>query len=223
MAKHNLISKEFLNKPMDNHVPFAIIISAPSGTGKTTVIQRLVKEVPFIKSSVSTTTRHPRQGEVEGKDYFFLNQASFHSKIQNEFFLEYDIIYDNFYGTAKSQVLEHLNSGYDVIFDINWHGASQIKSKVDSVLIYLLPPSLSSLHTRLLLRAKDSIEVIDKRLLKAQEEILYASHYDYIIVNEDLEQTISDLKTIIRSERIKRDKKQNLIKHLKEESITQLK
>lgn len=217
MVKLNLINNSPALRTLQK--PFALIISAPSGTGKTTIITQLLNQVERLKLSISTTTRSPREGENNGKDYFFIDTSLFESKVENGQFLEYDIIYDNLYGTSKREIINSFESGNDVIFDINWSGASQIRSKIDSILVYLLPPSLTELRNRLVLRSKDSIEIIEKRLCKAKEEIQYADNYDYILVNNDLQQTIANLKVIIQSERIKRNRQNYFLEYLKEETI----
>ena len=181
-----------------------IVISAPSGTGKTTLTRMLLEEFPHMEFSVSFTTRPPRPGEVNGKDYWFVSKEEFLKRIEEGDFLEWAEVYGNLYGTSKSQVLKALNEGKDVLLDIDPQGALQVKENFpDAVLIFILPPSLKELERRLRKRGTDSEEVIEKRLKIAREEIRRAPLYDYIVVNDSLEVAYGRLKSIITAEKFR--------------------
>ncbi len=182
------------------------IISAPSGSGKSTLIHMLLKEVENLEFSVSYTTREPRKGEVNGKDYFFVSEEEFKKMIENDEFIEYAKVFGKFYyGTAKKQVYSKIEKGKDVIMDIDVQGAYQIMQKkpIDFTSIFIIPPSLEELRNRLVSRGRDSMEEIEKRLNTAKNEIKYLKYFDYVVVNDILEDALSDLKAIIFSERRK--------------------
>jgi guanylate kinase len=184
-----------------------VVISAPSGTGKTTLTHMLLKEFPNMEFSVSYTTRPPRPGEVNGKDYFFVDRETFERMIEEGDFLEWAEVYGNLYGTSKSQVLKALNEGKDIILDIDTQGALQVKKNFpEAVLIFVLPPSLSELERRLRRRGTDDEETIERRLRVAREEIKRAPLYDYIVVNDVLEIAFENLKSIIRAEKCKTER-----------------
>jgi guanylate kinase len=179
-----------------------IVISAPSGTGKTTLCHKLLEEFPDVEFSVSYTTRRPRPGEVNGRDYWFVSREEFMKMVEEGDFLEWAEVYGNLYGTSKSQVLKALNQGKDVLLDIDTQGALQVKKNFpDAVLIFILPPSLQELERRLRKRGTDDEETIKKRLKIAREEIKRARHYDYLIVNDELEVAYNKLKSIITAEK----------------------
>ena len=181
-----------------------IVISAPSGTGKTTLTRMLLEEFPHMEFSVSFTTRPPRPGEVNGRDYWFISKEEFLKRIEEGDFLEWAEVYGNLYGTSKSQVLKALNEGKDVLLDIDPQGALQVKRNFpEAVLIFILPPSLKELEERLRRRGTDTEEVIKRRLEIAREEIKRAPLYDYIIVNDVLEVAYSRLKSIITAEKFR--------------------
>lgn len=178
------------------------VFSAPSGTGKTTLAKRLCDEVEGIAHSVSYTTRPPREGEIDGLHYHFTNLSNFKKMIEQGDFLEWAVVHNNYYGTSKYKVLERIEKGLDTILDIDTQGAAEIKRIMpDSVLIFIMPPSMEELKKRLYGRGTDSEETINRRLLKAEEEIREGIHYDYIVVNGDLQRALGDLKCIIRAER----------------------
>ena len=184
-----------------------IVISAPSGTGKTTLCHMLLKEFNNAVFSVSFTTRKPRKGEVNGKDYWFVSKEEFERRIKEGDFLEWAKVYGNYYGTSKSQVLKALKEGKDVILDIDTQGALQVKERFpEAVLIFILPPSFKELENRLRKRGTDPEEVIEKRLKFAKEEIKRARFYDYIVVNDELEVAYFKLKSIITAEKCKKDR-----------------
>jgi len=201
-----------------------IVISAPSGTGKTTLTRMLLKEFPNIEFSISFTTRKPRPGEVNGKDYWFISREEFLKRIEEGDFLEWAEVYGNLYGTSKSQVLKALNEGKDVLLDIDTQGALQVKENFpEAVLIFILPPSLEELERRLRNRGTDPEEVIEKRLKIAREEIKRAKFYDYIVVNDVLEVAYNKLKSIISAEKCKTKRfLENLEFHIKDEEIVKL-
>jgi len=184
-----------------------IVISAPSGTGKTTLTHMLLKSFPNMEFSVSYTTRKPRPGEVNGKDYFFVDRDTFERMIEEGDFLEWAEVYGNLYGTSKSQVLKALNEGKDVLLDIDTQGALQVKKNFpEAVLIFILPPSLKELERRLRSRGTDDEETIERRLKTARVEIERAPLYDYIVVNDVLEEAFEKLKSIVIAEKCRTER-----------------
>jgi guanylate kinase len=181
------------------------IISAPSGTGKSSLIEGLLKtQSPHnIRVSVSHTTRIMRPGEFHGKHYYFISKKEFRVMIKQESFLEYAKVFNNYYGTSRQFIEKMLFSGIDVFLDIDWQGANQIRYKMpNSKSIFLLPPSKDELYKRLRERGQDSNTVISKRMEKAVDEMNHYSEYDYLIVNDDFQKAINDLKTIIIAEHL---------------------
>ncbi len=179
-----------------------IVLSAPSGCGKSTIVKKLLEKRSNIKFSVSATTRKPRDGEVEGKDYFFIDRGEFDEMIANDEFLEYATYVENSYGTPSKAVEQELNNGNDVILDIEVQGAFQVKSKKpDALMIFLLPPSFEELEKRLILRGKDSLDVIKERLVVAERECAFADKYDYRIVNDEIDRAVAEFEAIIDKER----------------------
>jgi len=201
-----------------------IVISAPSGTGKTTLCHMLLKEFPNMEFSVSFTTRKPRPGEVNGKDYWFVTREEFLKRVEEGDFLEWAEVYGNLYGTSKSQVLKALNEGKDILLDIDTQGALQVKKNFpDAVLIFILPPSLRELERRLRKRGTDPEEVIEKRLRFAREEIKRARFYDYIVVNDVLEVAYNRLKSIITAEKCRTNRfLESLEAHIKDRELIEL-
>ncbi|MBO5975675.1 MAG: guanylate kinase [Oscillospiraceae bacterium] len=179
-----------------------IVISAPSGCGKSTVVHALMDARPNLKFSISATTRAPRIGEVDGKDYFFVSREKFMEMVAADEFLEHAIYVDNCYGTPRKALDEMLEKGMDVILDIDVQGAFQIREKrPDALMVFLMPPSFDDLEKRLIMRGKDSMEVIRNRLITAREECKVADKFDYIIVNDDLDRAVSEFSTIIDKEK----------------------
>ncbi|WP_141266226.1 guanylate kinase [Thermodesulfovibrio sp. Kuro-1] len=179
------------------------VISAPSGTGKTTLCERLLKILPDLKMSISHTTRQPRPYEKNGVDYFFVDKKNFEKMIVNDEFIEWAEVYGNFYGTSKKVIFDLIKNGYDILLDIDTQGAKNIRKLYpDSVLIFILPPSLKELEKRLLLRNEDK-DIIDKRLSKASQEISQYKFYDYVVTNDSIERALNDLLCIIYAERLK--------------------
>ena len=196
-----------------------LVVSGPSGAGKGTICKALLNKNDKIKFSVSATTRKPRNGEVHGVNYFFLEKEEFTTMIENGEFLEYAQIYDNFYGTPKSAIIECLEKGQDVILEIEMQGAKQIKEVYpEGVFIFVLPPSLEELKSRIVGRGTETQEEIEKRFSCAFEEINQIVNYDYFIVNEDIEKSVNDVEAIIASEKNKVIRyKNNIIDKFKEE------
>lgn len=196
-----------------NHQPFLIILSSPSGAGKSTLCSMIVKDDPLIKLSISATTRAKREKEIHGQDYHFVTQDEFEAMKSNDDFLEDAKVFDNYYGTPKSLVDQSLENGHCVIFDIDWQGARKIKEKykeAEVVSIFILPPSLQELERRLKARAQDPEEIMQKRMDEAKSEISHYGEYDFVLVNDDLNNTYQKIKSIIETKRISRYKKEDL-------------
>lgn len=178
-----------------------IIISGPSGTGKGTIVRRLVDEMDNVTISVSMTTRESRRGEVHGVSYYFVSKDEFEEIIENDGFLEYAKVYEHYYGTPKRKVIEDLEAGRDVILEIDIQGAMKVKESFpQGVFVFILPPSLEELRRRIEGRATDSSDVIDLRMSKAEDEIQWLEKYDYYVVNDDLEDAVKKVKCIITAE-----------------------
>lgn len=183
-----------------------VVLSSPSGAGKTTLTRKLLRENPDMAMSVSATTRQPRPGEKDGEDYYFISKNKFTDMVDDEEFLEYAKVFDNFYGTPRAPVEAALGDGRDVVFDIDWQGAQQLTQAAadDLVKIFILPPNMVELEKRLRTRAQDSDEVIAKRMSKSENEISHWPEYDYVIVNEDVDVAMGELRTIVSAERMRR-------------------
>ena len=182
------------------------IVSAPSGAGKSSLIQALLKTQPLYDTqvSISHTTRAKRPGENHGEHYFFVSHDEFRQMIGEDAFLEYAEVFGNYYGTSRKAIEQILSTGVDVFLDIDWQGAQQIRKKMpQSRSIFILPPSKDELDRRLRGRGQDSDEVIAKRMAQAVAEMTHYAEYDYLIVNDDFDLALSDLKTIIRAERLR--------------------
>ena len=186
------------------------ILSSPSGGGKTTTANLLIQQDKNIVRSISATTRPIRVGEVNGEDYFFYSEDEFHSLCKSNKILEYATVFGNYYGTPKEYIFNTLDQGKDILCCIDWQGAQQITDKMDAVTIFLLPPSLKELNTRLTQRSSDSKEVIACRIQEAREEILHCHEYDYMIINNVIEETLQEVQSIVKSERAKVKNKSNL-------------
>ncbi len=195
-----------------------IILSSPSGAGKSTLAARLRAWDPTLRFSVSATTRPAREGEVDGQDYFFVSEATFKEDVANGGMLEHARVFGNYYGSPKGPVQDAIEDGRDVLFDIDWQGAQQIKNSTlqDNVLsIFILPPSITELHRRLVTRGKDAPEVIEGRMQKSWDEISHWDGYDYVLINDDLDVTEAQLKTIISAERLRRSQQPDLVEHVR--------
>lgn len=189
------------------------VLSSPSGAGKTTLTRRLLGEDGDVEMSVSATTRSPRPGEVDGVDYFFMNTEDFGIMRNRQEFLESAKVFDNYYGTPQKPVEDALASGKDVLFDIDWQGAQQLaqKAREDMVSVFILPPSTAELEKRLIKRAQDPAEVVARRMAKASEEMSHWAEYDYVIVNDDVDQAYAELKAILKAERLRRERRSGLL------------
>jgi guanylate kinase len=183
-----------------------LVLSSPSGAGKTTLSRLLLESDPNVAMSVSATTRPKRPGEVDGRDYFFIADEKFQRMADTGEFLEHALVFGHRYGTPKQAVLEALTAGRDVLFDIDWQGTQQLRQQVreDVVTIFVLPPSRTELERRLHTRAQDSDEVVRRRMAKANGEISHWAEYDYVIVNEDIARAQAQVATILEAERLKR-------------------
>lgn len=183
-----------------------LIISSPSGAGKTTICKKLIEEVNNLNLSVSVTTRLKRSDEVDGKDYFFRSDKEFDDMVTQEKFLEHAKVFDHSYGTLKSEIDTKIINGINVIVDIDWQGTRQIEQHIpdDIVKIFILPPSIKELEKRLGTRATESQDSFKKRMSEARKEISHYSEYDFIIINEDIQESVNKIKTILYSESLRR-------------------
>jgi guanylate kinase len=187
---------------------FMLVLSSPSGAGKTSIARQLLANDSNLTLSVSATTRSARANEVDGRDYHFVDQARFDAMIAADEFLEYATVFDNSYGTPKADVMAVLEAGGDVLFDIDWQGTQQVANAAgdDLVSVFILPPSRAALQARLESRAQDSDEVVAARMAKASDEISHYREYDYIIVNDDLDNSVGAVRAILAAERLRRDR-----------------
>lgn len=183
-----------------------IVLSSPSGAGKTTLTRRLLSEEPDIAMSVSVTTRPPRPGEKDGVDYYFITKDKFAQLEADDQLLEHARVFDNYYGTPREPVEDALAEGKDIVFDLDWQGAQQMTEAAadDLVKIFILPPNMRELEQRLRTRAQDSDEVIAKRMSKSEAEISHWAEYDYVLINQDVDQALAELLAIVRAERMRR-------------------
>ena len=199
-----------------------LVISSPSGTGKTTICKKLLEYDKNIHLSVSVTTRKKRKNEVEGIDYYFRSKKDFLNLKSQNSFIENALVFENYYGTLKSEVLEQLENGIDVLIDIDWQGTRQITQamKGNLIKIFLLPPSIDELKKRLSKRNSDSIKEINFRMSKALKEIKHFDEYDYVLVNDNLENTFQKIIKIIEAERLKLPKQLYLSDFVKKLNLT---
>ena len=183
-----------------------LVLSSPSGAGKTTLSRKLLAVDSDITMSVSVTTRQPRTGEEEGKDYFFVSSSMFGQMVSGDAFLEHANVFDHRYGTPKEPVMLALAKGQDVLFDIDWQGTQQLRQQAgdDLVSIFVLPPSHSELERRLRARAQDSDAVVAARMARASNEISHWAEYDYVVINDDVDAALDKIRTILAAERMKR-------------------
>jgi len=190
-----------------------LVLSSPSGAGKTTISRSLLADDPDLSMSVSATTRSPRPGEVDGKDYYFMEPVDFNLLVNRDELLEHAKVFDHYYGTPKKAVNDALSQGKDILFDIDWQGTQQLAQKAgdDLVSIFILPPSTQALEKRLKTRAQDSEEVVARRMSKASEEISHWAEYDYVVINDDVERCISEVKAILKAERVRRIRRTGLL------------
>ena len=188
------------------------VLSSPSGAGKTTISRKMLERDLDIRLSISVTTRPMRPGEIEGKDYYFVNQTRFAEMAANHELLEHATVFENKYGTPRSYVEQQLSGGTDILFDIDWQGTRQLaqKARADLVSVFILPPTMRELERRLTERAQDPASVIKKRMHKAASEISHWEEYDYVLINTDLEQTLGNVISILQAERLKRVRQMGL-------------
>ena len=189
-----------------------LVLSSPSGAGKTTLSRRLLDSDPSLVMSVSATTRPPRPGEEDAKDYFFVSHERFGAMVAGGELLEHAEVFGNHYGTPRGPVMEALNAGRAVLFDIDWQGTQQLAESAsdDLVRVFLLPPSMRELEARLKKRAQDSAETVARRMAKADGEISHWAEYDYVLINSDLDATFERLQTILEAERLRRRRRPGL-------------
>lgn len=191
-----------------------IILSSPSGAGKSTLARRLIDWDPTLSFSVSATTRAPRDGEEEGREYYFRDRPAFEAMVARGEMLEYAEVFGNLYGSPLAPVEAAVQAGRDVIFDIDWQGGQQIKESAlskDVVSIFILPPSIAELEKRLRARAQDSEQVIADRMTKSRDEISHWAEYDYCVINHDVDQTEAQLRAILSAERLRRGRQTGLM------------
>lgn len=199
-----------------------IILSSPSGAGKSTLSRMLLDWDPSLRFSVSATTRDPRPGEQDGREYYFKTHAEFQELIDTDGMLEHATVFENMYGSPKEPVENAVSKGIDVVFDIDWQGGQQIRASSmadDVVSIFILPPSIGELERRLNARGQDSAEVVAKRMSKAKDEISHWKEYEYLIVNDDLQQSFEALKSILIAERTKRIRRNDLQGHVEKLNV----
>ncbi|MEH6496541.1 MAG: guanylate kinase [Pseudomonas marincola] len=205
--------KQVIETVQIDHRGLMLVLSSPSGAGKTTISRALLEDDDKLSMSVSATTRAPRPGEIEGKDYFFMEPVDFNLLVNRDELLEHAKVFSNYYGTPSGPVRESLAKGNDILFDIDWQGTQQLAQKAgeDLVSIFVLPPSTQALEKRLKSRAQDSDEVVAQRMSKASEEISHWAEYDYVVVNDDVERCILEVKAILKAERVRRIRRTGLL------------
>ncbi|MEQ8639473.1 MAG: guanylate kinase [Alphaproteobacteria bacterium] len=189
-----------------------LVLSSPSGAGKTTLSRALLAQEPGLEMSVSATTRPPRPSEVDGRDYHFMDRVAFNLMLNRRQFLESAKVFGHYYGTPQEPVAAVLAAGHDVLFDIDWQGTQQLaeNAREDLVSIFILPPSLTALEERLQSRAQDPAEVVAERMGRAADEMSHWAEYDYVIVNDDFAACLRDVRAILHAERLKRERQSGL-------------
>ena len=185
-----------------------LVLSSPSGAGKTTLSRRLLEVDPSVALSISVTTRTKRFGEIDGRDYHFIDKPRFNQMVKNGDLLEWAEVFGNLYGTPRNPVETALTAGRDILFDIDWQGTQQLREKVrgDMASIFVLPPSITELERRLRQRAQDDEPVIKTRMAKAADELSHWAEYDYVVINDEIERAFADVQTILAAERLKRER-----------------
>lgn len=200
---------------MNDLIGTLFIVSAPSGTGKTSLVNALVRDTNHLKLSISSTTRPARPREIDGYHYHFIDEAKFNQKVTAGDFLEYAEVFGNHYGTSQESVDKMLNDGHDVVLEIDWQGAQLIKKRrPNAVSIFILPPSIEDLRKRLESRAQDSQKVIESRMEKSMNEISHYYEADYLVINDEFEEALKGLKTIIRCHRLETKKQAVINSHI---------
>lgn len=191
---------------------FMFVLSSPSGAGKTTLSRRLLGQHPGLTLSISVTTRTKRPGEIDSKDYYFIDRPGFDEMVRQNALLEHAEVFEHCYGTPRGPVMEALERGVDVLFDIDWQGTRQLAAncREDLVSVFILPPTLSELERRLRTRAQDADDVVAKRMAKAESEISHWHEYDYVVVNNDLDMTLARIVHILEAERVRRARQTEL-------------
>ena len=212
MADPNVLS------PQRRRRGLLVVLSSPSGAGKSTISRMLLEADPNITMSISATTRPKRPGEVEGIDYHFVDNAEFERLIEADEFAEWAYVFDHLYGSPKEPIKEALKEGRDTLFDIDWQGTQQLEYafRTDLVLIFILPPSMKELERRLHQRATDSEEIIAGRMRRAASEIGHWAEYDYVLINEDMSKCLEDVQAIIAAERLRRERQPYLLRFVRE-------
>jgi guanylate kinase len=194
------------------------VLSSPSGAGKTTLSRLLMERISGLSMSVSATTRAKRPGEVDGRDYLFVDHARFEDMVKGHELLEWANVFDNRYGTPRAPVEAALSGGQDVLFDIDWQGTQQLreKARADVVSVFILPPSAADLEKRLHTRAQDSHEVIRARMSRASHEMSHWAEYDYIVINHEIDEAFAEVQSILKAERLKRERRVGLATFVRE-------
>jgi len=189
-----------------------LVLSSPSGAGKTTLSRKLLAMDTEVVLSVSVTTRKIRPGERDGRDYHFIDRRKFDKLIEKEDLLEWAEVFDNYYGTPKKPVMDALAAGRDVLFDVDWQGTQQLRDRApnDLVSIFVLPPSIPELEQRLKMRAQDEYETIHRRMAKAADEMSHWAEYDYVVINREIDQAFADISAVLAAERLKRERQTGL-------------
>lgn len=189
-----------------------LVLSSPSGAGKTTLSRKLLDEDKGVALSISVTTRKMRPGEKDGRDYRFIDRRQFDAMVDKDELLEWAEVFGNYYGTPAKPVLESLAVGRDVLFDIDWQGTQQLRDKArgDLVSVFVLPPSIPELERRLRVRAQDDYETINRRMAKAADEMSHWAEYDYVVINREIDQAFDDVRAILSAERLKRERQPSL-------------
>jgi guanylate kinase len=200
-----------------------LVFSSPSGAGKSTISKVILGIHENLAMSISVTTRPIRPGEVDGKDYIFIDQAKFDQMVERRELLEYATVFGNSYGTPRAPVEEALSHGHDVMFDVDWQGTQQLKqnAREDLVSIFILPPTIVELERRLYARAQDTAEVVKGRMAKATSEMSHWAEYDYVIINHDLDESVKQVEAILAAERLRRDRRIGLGEFVRELSVSQ--
>lgn len=189
-----------------------LVLSSPSGAGKTTLSRKLLAMDTEVVLSVSVTTRKIRPGERDGRDYHFIDRRKFDELIEKDDLLEWAEVFDNYYGTPKKPVMDALAAGRDVLFDVDWQGTQQLRDRApnDLVSIFVLPPSIPELEQRLKMRAQDDYETIHRRMAKAADEMSHWAEYDYVVINREIDQAFADISAVLAAERLKRERQTGL-------------
>jgi guanylate kinase len=189
-----------------------LVLSSPSGAGKSTISRALLRDEHQLSMSVSVTTRSPRPGEEDGRDYYFVDVEKYHRMVAAGELLEHAKVFDNYYGTPRAHVERELGAGHDVLFDIDWQGTQQLKSSApnDLVTVFILPPSIGELERRLRGRAQDAEDVMRRRMERATDEMSHYPEYEYIVVNREVDESIAQVKAILIAERLRRERRPGL-------------